>query len=88
MTTRETIEETTVGQLLGVRVPMGNMTRGSYQRADGAVVEGPICALALEGGAIFVGTGSEVAVGGGRWRVVSVDKEAGQLGSVTLELVG
>ncbi len=81
----ETIEETTVGDLGGVRVPMGNMTRGRYALPDGGEGEGWICALALgEGPGLFVGAGSVVEVGGARWEVLRVDKTPGQLGSVTL----
>ncbi len=83
---QENIEETTVGLLAGVRVPMGNMTRGSYVLPDGRAAVGLICALAIPGGAaVFVGEGSEVEVGGVRWRVVGIEKRSGELGSVTLE---
>jgi hypothetical protein len=85
---RETIEETTVGLLSGVRVGMGNMIRGAYTRGDGAPAEGPICALALPAGPVFVGVGSLVEVGGARWAVIAVDKAPGALGSVTLERQG
>lgn len=80
----ETIDETTVGDLDGVRVPMGNMTTGAYTLPDGTEKTGPICSLALPGGPVFVGVGSVVTVGGARWEVTAVDKTPGELGSVTL----
>lgn len=84
----ETIEETTVGDLGGVSVPMGNMTTGSYTLPDGSTTSGTICSLAIsEGPGVFVGLGSEVQVGGATWRVVAIEKTRGQPGSVTLQRV-
>lgn len=81
----ETIEETTVGDLDGARVPMGNMCRGTYTLPDGSERRGWICALALGNGpGTFVGVGSVVEVGGRRWEVVDVAKTPGENGSVTL----
>lgn len=81
----ETIDETTVGNLNGVPVPMGNMTQGSYKLPDGSTVYGWICSLALpDQVGVFVGVGSEVTVGGVTWEVVDIEKEKGKLGSVTL----
>ncbi|HND32749.1 MAG TPA: hypothetical protein PKY30_15515 [Myxococcota bacterium] len=81
----ESIEETTVGLLGGQRVPMGNVTRGSYTLPDGAEAQGWICALALPtGGAVFVGAGSEVEIAGRHWTVLKVEKEPGKLGQVFL----
>lgn len=82
----ETIEETTVGDLNGVRVPMGNMTRGTYTLPDGREQKGWICSLVIgPGPGVFVGVGSVVEVGGARWEVVDVQKTPGQLGSVSLQ---
>lgn len=82
----ETIDETTVGDLDGVRVPMGNVTHGSYTLPDGREAEGPICSLALPGQTgVFVGEGSVVEVEGTRWEVLSVEAPKGELGSVTLK---
>lgn len=82
----ETIEETTVGDLDGVRVPMGNMTTGEYQLPDGRTASGPICSLALPGRTgVFVGQGSVVDVEGTPWKVLRVELNPGGLGSVTLE---
>ena len=84
----ETIEETTVGDLGGVRVPMGNMTTGTYTLPDGSEGRGTICSLALPDRiGVFVGLGSVVDVQGTRWEVVGIDKPPGQLGSVTLRRV-
>lgn len=80
----ETIEETTVGDLDGTRVPMGNMSQRSYTRGDGTTAEGWTCTLALESGPLVVGVGSVVEVGGRKWEVTAVEKTAGENGSVTL----
>jgi len=82
----ESIEETTVGLLGGQRVPMGNVTRGSYDLPGGESAQGWICALALpNGGAVFVGAGSEVEIAGQSWTVLRVEKEPGKLGQVFLK---
>jgi hypothetical protein len=83
----EEIEETTVGDLGGHRVPMGNMTRGTYTLPDGSERTGPICSLVLPGRSpgVFVGQGSVVTVGEHRWEVVTVDQPAEGLGNVTLK---
>ena len=82
---QETIQETTVGDLDGIRVPMGNMTRLDYALPDGSTRHGLVCSLALPGRiGIFVGMDSEVDVEGTRWRVVGIEKRPGQPGSVTL----
>lgn len=82
---RETIEETTVGEIDGVRVGMGNMTRGTYDAPDGPR-EGVICALALPGQVgVFVGLDSVIEIGGRPWTVVAISKPAGERGEVTLE---
>lgn len=81
----ETIEETTVGDLGGVSVPMGNMFVDTYTLPDGTTTKGLVCALALESGAVFVGKGSVVTVGATAWEVVAIEKPAGKLGSVSLK---
>ena len=81
----ENIEETTVGDLDGVRVGMGNMTQGAYTRADGSAAQGLVCSLAVDGAVgVFVGLGSAVQVRGVAWEVVAIEKTPGQPGSVTL----
>ncbi len=81
----ETIEETTVGDLGGVSVPMGNMFVDSYTLPDGTTTKGLVCALALESGAVFVGKGSVVTVGTTTWEVVAIEKASGKPGSVSLK---
>ena len=83
----EEIEETTVGDLDGHRVPMGNVTTGTYQLPDGSERSGVICSLVLPGRSpgIFVGKGSVVTVGAHRWEVVEVESPPHGLGSVTLK---
>jgi hypothetical protein len=83
----ETIDETTVGDLDGARVPMGNMTTGDYLLPDGSTANGLKCALVIDPAApgVFVGMGSVVTVQGARWQVVGIEKTAGSPGSVTLQ---
>ncbi len=84
----ETIDETTVGDLDGTRVPMGNVTNGSYTLPDGTPKTGPICSLALDGAVgQFVGAGSIIIVDGTRWEVTEVVNPAEGLGSVTLKML-
>ena len=80
----ESIDETTVGMLGDVRVPMGNVTTDVYTLPDGTEARGLVCALALPDGAVFVGLGSEVEVAGRRWRVIGLEAPEDDLGSVTL----
>ncbi len=81
----ETIDETTVGDLGGFSVPMGNMTHMDYTLADGTTRHGLVCSLVIGGRTgVFVGQDSVVDVEGTRWRVTSIEKTPGQLGSVTL----
>ena len=86
----EVIDETTVGFLGEERVPMANVMRGEYALPDGTLVQGDVCLLILPdpAGDVVVGVGSEVSVSGVRWRVLSVDNPADELGSVTLERLG
>jgi hypothetical protein len=82
----EEIDETTVGDLDGTRVPMGNMTTGTYTMPDGSEKRGLMCSLVIgPGPGVFVGMGSEVTVDGTRWRVVGIEKDGDELGSVRLQ---
>ena len=83
----EEIEETTVGDLDGYRVPMGNVTTGTYTLPDGTERQGDVCSLVLpdRSPGVFVGQGSVVTVGAHRWEVMAVDNPAQGLGSVTLK---
>lgn len=85
----ETIDETTVGDLGGKSVPMGNMTRMDYTLPDGTTRNGLVCSLAIGGRVgVFVGLDSIVDVEGTRWQVIAIEKTPGQLGSVTLKKLG
>lgn len=84
----EEIDETTVGDLDGTRVPMGNVTNGAYKLADGTEETGPICSLVLPTGQVWVGAGSEVTVDGARWLVVEVTDPPRGSGSVKLKRLG
>jgi len=85
----EEIDETTVGDLDGVRVPMGNVTHGEYTLPDGTTKTGDICSLVIpgreRGGGVFVGAGSVVEVDGTKWKVLAVDNPTEGLGSVRLQ---
>ena len=82
---RETIEETTVGDLDGTPVPMASMVlRGDYVLPDGATGTGPCGVLVVDGG-VWAGLGTQVTVNGRTWTVVEVHKEKGRAGWMTLE---
>lgn len=86
---RVTLKETTVGALGDVSVGCGNFhDDAAYPLPDGSVKVGRTATLAPfdRSDPLVVGAGSEVAIGGRTWRVVSVTK-AGPLGTVTLEEV-
>ncbi len=82
----ENIEETTAGELLGTRVAMGSMLFDcGYELPDGSEARGMACNLALPNDiSIWVGMGSTFVVDGITWRVTAIEKERGELGSVTL----
>lgn len=82
----ETIDETTVGFLGDARVPMGNVSTGTYALPDGTERSGDVCTLALPGDTHqVVGAGSVVTVDGQKWTVVKVHNPPQGLGSVTLK---
>jgi hypothetical protein len=83
----ERIDETTVAELSGVRVAMGNMTEGTYTLSDGSTTSGAMCRLATQDDATFdVGKGSLIVIGGRNYLIVRVHKPpAGQLGYVELQ---
>jgi hypothetical protein len=84
----ESIDETTVGELGGVRVGMGNVTTGDYLLPDGSKRSGRICSLAIDGAiGVFVGVGSVITVQSARWEVISLEKTPGSLGEVRLRLL-
>ncbi|MFT7518284.1 MAG: hypothetical protein ACI9MC_000415 [Kiritimatiellia bacterium] len=81
----ETIEETTVGDLEGVAVPMGSMLLSdTYALPDGSTKTGVTCNLALPSGSVWAGLGSVVQAGDSQWEIVAIEKERGNPGSVTL----
>lgn len=85
----ESIEETTVGELSGLRVGMASVTTGEYALADGSRKTGRMCALAINGAVgVFVGVGSVVTVNGARWEIIGLEKTPGELGEVRLRLLG
>ena len=73
----EEIEETTVGDLDGERVPFGNVWEEAYQDATGASRRGLTGSLFLPTGPVRVGAGMVVSVGAAKWRVVEVIKRDG-----------
>lgn len=80
------IEETTIVLVEGHKVGMGNaVLQGDFQLPDGTACQGPACGLFWEDGDAWVGQGSEVVLFGVRYRVVSLDKQRGQLATVVLE---
>ncbi len=86
----ETIQETTVGDLDGVRCPMANMGEDTYVLPDGTTKTGMTATLYPgEEGLYRVGVGSVVEIEGTRWEVINVSKPPGEpLGSVTLRKEG
>ena len=80
----ETITETTVGDLDGVRVPMAQVTTDDYTLPDGTTAHGLVCVLVLPEGPTWVGTGSRVVVEGRTWEVASLVAPDGELGEITL----
>jgi Family of unknown function (DUF6406) len=81
--TQETIRSNAVGRLGSARVGVGNI----YERSsDGPPAQSGLSAQLFppDRDAVTVWPGDVVEVGGTRWTVVSVDKPAGERGSVTL----
>ncbi len=79
----EEIEETTVGDLDGERVPFGNAWDGEYQLADGTPARGFSGVLFVPSGPVRVGAGSAVVVGPSTWTVIEVVRR-GEHGVVRL----
>jgi hypothetical protein len=85
----EKIEETAVGNLNGVDVPMANVTNNyKFMLPDGTEGRGKACLLILPDNDVWVGIGSEVSVGGATWRVTHIDSPKDETGSVTLQQLG
>ena len=84
----EMIEETAVGTLDGIDVPMANVTNEyTYTLPDGSQGKGKACMLILPDADVWVGVGSEVKVGTSTWRVIKIHSPDDETGSVTLEKV-
>lgn len=82
---RETIEETTVGDLGGTAVPMASMVfDGEYALADGTLTRG-VCGVLVVGDGVWAGEGSAIEIDGRTWTVVEARKERGKMGWMTLE---
>ena len=84
----EIIEETAVGSLDGIDVPMANVTNEyTFALPDGSQGKGKACMLILPDSDVWVGVGSEVKVGTSTWRVLKIHTPENETGSVTLEKV-
>ena len=76
--------EGTVALLSGVRVGIGNIWERPFELPDGEERVGITAMLHVEDGdRVVAGPGSELLVGGARWRVLDVRAGHGR-GSVTL----
>jgi hypothetical protein len=83
------LEETTVERLGGVRVGIGNIHAGDYERGDGSAAHGPTATLIPLLGEqpnpqLVVGAGSVFTVGDARFEVVSVVPGEPAHGTVTV----
>jgi hypothetical protein len=74
MTDEVEITESTVGRLGGLRVGAGSIFEADYTLPDGSTRHGLTCRLvpADTDEPIVVGEGSEVELGGTRWRVTRI----------------
>lgn len=85
-----TITETTVADLAGLRLGVGNVWDDDFTGPDGRPTRGPTAMLAIsdEAGKTLhrerVHAGSEVSAGGHRFRIQSVHAPENGLGSVTV----
>ena len=84
------LEETTMSRLGSVDVGMGNMGQDTFALPDGTEKQGMTASLFPgDVGFVVVGVGSVLTLDdGGRWGVVDIAKPQGDMGSVTLKLVG
>ncbi len=88
----ETLTETTVGELDGVRVGLANVWERDYVDAAGAARTGVTARVAWTdaGGTErweVVGVGSRVAFSASAWQVTRIEKVAGTPGEVVWERV-
>ncbi|MCB9076073.1 MAG: hypothetical protein H6631_00610 [Anaerolineaceae bacterium] len=83
----EEIKETTVGNLNGERVGVGNIWEDSYTLADGTSRTGLTAQLFImsDDKDIIVGQDSVITVGETDWLVVAIEKPVDKLGKVILK---
>lgn len=89
----ETLTETTVGELDGVRVGLANVWERDYVDAGGTTRHGLTARLAWTDAAgaerwEIVGVGSQLEFAGSTWQVREIDKSPGTPGEVVWERVG
>lgn len=71
----ETITETTVANLSGIRIGVANIGRGDYTLPDGSNRVGLSASLFFpDDTRVNVGPGSIVKIGDGEWRITEVKK--------------
>ncbi|CAN5328834.1 hypothetical protein BH11PSE11_BH11PSE11_26970 [soil metagenome] len=80
------IEETTVGDLQGVAVGVGNIWERDHVMADGRLKRGLTAQLFIDDTAFIVGKGSVFELKGECWEVVEVRKSA-TLGQVSIKKI-
>ncbi len=88
----ETLTETTVGELSGVRVGLANVWERNYEDSGGTVRHGLTARVAWTdaGGTErweVVGVGSQLEFAGSTWQVTRIEKVAGTPGEVVWERV-
>ena len=79
------IKETTVGNLGGVDIGVGNIWEREYTLPDGTSRSGPTAQLFIEEERLIVGKGSVITVDKSRWEVVDVEMK--ELGTVKLKQI-
>jgi hypothetical protein len=85
-----TITETTIAEVAGLRIGVGNVWDAEFVGPDGQPARGPTAMVSFSDAAgqdlhrERVHAGSELLVGGRRYRIDAVHAPASGLGSVTL----
>lgn len=80
----EALESGTVGNLDGVRVPVGGCWEGAYATPGDRAAQGYGCTLYPPEGEVRVGAGSVFLAGGKPWRVLEVVQDGG-IGEVRVQ---
>ena len=83
----ETLRESAVVQIGGVRVGCGNLWERTYQLADGSTTSGMSARVSFGDEVLIVGVGSALTIAAAHFRVSAIEKQAGELGRVALERV-